>query len=297
MRHGHPCPKCFHQCKTHNDAFHFVLGKLIVFNQKQSNVRDRNINALRLRPIVKRTASLDIDMAETPKTPREIIQEMSRPMVIFGSSTPVTPTVFPNFSVDQEMISSTPGLATDGSSVDESDDYSWDFKCKGTNDSGDDLADTFDVLCDLNRNVQERAHPDALSPSENDSHLAKILEEVENNLISRYAKEGMYNFDEVRPAFSTTMPILCIADENPPSSEPLRRPISIVISNTLGSLPEQAHRTPTVRHHIRSTSLSKSENAPLGQSMYPARSITRGSRGRASTAHGKKRTEKSRGLR
>lgn len=235
-------------------------------------------------------------MVETPKTPREMIQEMSRPMVIFGSSTPVTPTVFPIFSVDQAKISSTPGLATDGLSMDETDDYSWDFKCKGTNDSGGDLADTFDVLCNLDRNVQERALPGVLSPSENDSHLAMILEEVENTLISRYAEEGMYIFDEVRPAFSTAMPILCLVDENPPSSEPLRRPLSIVIPNTLGSLPEQSHRTPTVRSHIRSTSLSNRENAPLGQSMYPSRTITRGRRGRALIVHGKKRTEKSRGL-
>lgn len=236
-------------------------------------------------------------MVETPKTPREMIREMSRPMVIFGSCTPVTPTVFPNFFKDQ---SSTPGIAIRPTDGYESDDYSWDFKCKGDDEAEDDLADTFDVLCDLNRNVHEHALPDILSPSDNGSHLAKVLEEVESNLISRYAEDGMHIFDEGRPTFSIAMPILCLGD-NSASTEPPRRPLSIVYSNiSAPPIPEQSHARPTVRSHIRSTSLSNRENAPgpraSGQSTYPARSMTRGHRIRSSRVYGKKRIGELEGL-
>lgn len=231
-------------------------------------MKERNINSLGILPIARRSGPVHPDF-ETPKTPREMIREMSHPAVVFGSGTPITPTIFVNFEDEGDKDTNARGPSSDafhgtGSDL-TADDYSWDFKCRGSGDSNGDILCTFNILCDLQDSIPGHAssaqHTPATMrtrPTEESAHSA-ILEEMERNLLSRHDQCPRISTDKKPVGPTRIIPILCI-DDVPPPAELQRCPLVVLPPNSQPNPTLASHQG--LRRHVRTSSLSHGENVP-----------------------------------
>ena len=155
-------------------AVAFLIHRILSRRQKTAKPAAKKLpRPLLLRSEVAREKALaaDIENGIAPlETPRDIIREMSKPSIVFGPGSPLTPT-FSTFSKDGYYDASPPSSAsatlpnsplptqsecvvaeTDEQDTRLPEDYSWDFRCRGdidgpfVIDSPDDQDDQDDDL-------------------------------------------------------------------------------------------------------------------------------------------------------